>query len=36
MFMHHPGKRTTEADIQEGADVAVSVICSMIDQLEEI
>ena len=32
-FLHHPGKKTAEEDIQKGADVAQSVICSMIDQL---
>jgi hypothetical protein len=33
LFLHHAGKKTTGDDIEEGARVAVSVICSMIDQL---
>ena len=35
MFLHHPGVKTANDDIEEGARVAASVICSMIDQLEE-
>ena len=34
MFLHHAGKRMTPEGIDEGARVAVSVICSMIDQLD--
>jgi hypothetical protein len=36
LFLHHAGKKTTQDDIKEGAKVAVSVICSMIDQLESM
>ncbi|KAI1127031.1 hypothetical protein F5Y10DRAFT_243523 [Nemania abortiva] len=34
MFLHHAGKKTEERDIEQGAQVATSVICSMIDQIE--
>jgi hypothetical protein len=34
LFLHHPGRKTTREDIKDGAKVAASVICSMIDQLE--
>ncbi|KAI0139028.1 hypothetical protein F4776DRAFT_617775 [Hypoxylon sp. NC0597] len=36
LFLHHAGKKTTKQDIEEGAKVAASVICSMIDQLEAL
>ncbi|KAI1458141.1 hypothetical protein F4805DRAFT_425671 [Annulohypoxylon moriforme] len=35
VFLHHAGNKTESRDIEEGANVGVSVICSMIDQLEE-
>lgn len=34
LFLHHAGKRTDDEGIKQGAQVATSVICSMIDQLE--
>ncbi|KAI0104456.1 hypothetical protein F4814DRAFT_455764 [Daldinia grandis] len=34
LFLHHPGMKTAEDDIKDGVQVAISVICSMIDQLE--
>ncbi|KAF4458060.1 Peptidase C15 [Fusarium austroafricanum] len=34
LFLHHPGKKTTEQDIEEGVMIATVAICSMIDQLE--
>lgn len=36
MFLHHAGKKLERQDIETGAKVAVSAICSMIDQLEEL
>ncbi|KAI1410377.1 hypothetical protein F5Y13DRAFT_192239 [Hypoxylon sp. FL1857] len=36
MFLHHAGYKTANKDIEDGAKVAVSVICSMIDQLESL
>ncbi|KAI0888149.1 uncharacterized protein GGS22DRAFT_155178 [Annulohypoxylon maeteangense] len=35
MFLHHAGNKTESRDIEEGAKVAASVICSMVDQLEK-
>jgi len=34
LFLHHAGKKTDKDDIAQSAKVAVSVICSMVDQIE--
>ncbi|KAI0377691.1 hypothetical protein F5Y04DRAFT_263478 [Hypomontagnella monticulosa] len=34
LFLHHPEKKIGHHGVEEGTNVAVSIICSMIDQLE--
>jgi hypothetical protein len=35
LFLHHAGKKTTKHDLEQGSKIAVSVISSMIDQIEK-